>query len=122
MVEVYYTDEFAEWFEGLESREQGDVDFVVQLLAAAGTSLGFPHSSAIKGSKHALRELRPSGGRSPLRLLYAFDPKRDAVLLVGGDKGKDKQLYVRLIPLAKKIWDQYLAEQKAGLHEAKEKK
>ena len=41
---------------------------------------------------------------------------------MGGDKGKDKHLYARLIPLAKKIWDQYLAEQKAGLHETKEKK
>jgi hypothetical protein len=87
---------------------------LVDLLEQNGVKLGFPYSSAIKGSKYAFRELRKKG--QPLRLIYAFDPKRDAVMLVGGDKTGDDRFYEVMVPLAERIWEQYLAEQAAGLH------
>lgn len=78
--------------------------------------LGFPHSSAIKGTSHAIRELRVTG-KQPLRVFYAFDPRRSAVLILGGDKTGDARFYETMVPLAEKIWKQYLAEQARGEHE-----
>jgi len=57
-----------------------------------------------------------AGGR-PLRVFYAFDPRRDAVLLIGGDKTGNGRFYERMVPVAERIWEQYLAEQASGLHE-----
>ncbi len=109
MVEVILTDEFLDWMRGLDGDERDAVHRLLDLLELAGTSLGFPYSSAIRGSKHALRELRKKG--QPIRLIYAFDPKRQAVMLIGGDKTGDDRFYERVVPLAERIWKQYLAEQ-----------
>lgn len=116
-MEVIYTNEFEEWFEVLSSKEQEDIGFVVRLLELFGVRLEFPHSSGLKGSNAALRELRPRKGRSPLRVVYAFDPRRDAVLLIGGDKRQGSKVYEKLIREAEKVWNEYLAEQAAGLHD-----
>jgi hypothetical protein len=51
-----------------------------------------------------------SKGR-PLRIFYCFDPRRDAVLILGGDKTGDEQFYERMVPLADKGWKKYLTEQ-----------
>jgi len=84
---------------------------VIDELETQGTSLGFPYSSDIKGSKVALRELRIQCGGHPLRVFYSFDPRRQAVLLIGGDKTGDKRFYERMVPFAERIWRQYLQEQ-----------
>lgn len=110
MVEVVGTDEFAEWFQELDDSDTDAVARVVDMLEAQGTSLPFPYSSAIIGSKIALRELRIQSGGHPLRVFYAFDPSRNAVLLLGGDKTGDKRFYKTMVPLAEKIWVQYLKE------------
>ncbi len=107
MVEVVAADEFAEWLGTLEPGELASVEVSVRRLQQAGIALGFPHSSALEGSRHALRELRPKQGKSPLRVFYAFDPKRRAVLLLGGSKAADKRLYQRLIPQADAIFERY---------------
>jgi len=86
---------------------------VVGLLENRGVTLGYPHSSAIKGTKAAIRELRATG-KQPLRIFYAFDPRRAAVLIIGGDKTGDDRFYDTMIRLAEKIWEQYLAEQARG--------
>ena len=62
MVEVVYTDEFAEWWDGLTAEDQKDVAVVVGLLEGRGVALGYPYSSAIKVSKFGLRELRIQSG------------------------------------------------------------
>jgi hypothetical protein len=63
-----------------------------------------------------MRELRaPSGGR-PLRVFYAFDPRRSAILLIGGDKTGDGRFYERMVPIADQLYDVYIAEiKKEGL-------
>jgi hypothetical protein len=117
MNEVFFTDEFGEWIDSLDASEAEDVLFVVDLLADAGLKLGVPHSSALRGSEKRFRELRPRCGASSLRVVYAYDPRRDAVLLIGGDKGNDKRFYERILRRAEPIWERYLEEQAAGLHD-----
>jgi hypothetical protein len=117
VVEVVYTDEFGEWFDGLKAPGQDAVARVVGLLESEGTDLGFPYSSAVEGSKVALRELRIKAKGRQLRVFYAFDPMRDAVLLIGGDKTGDDRFYERLIPWAEEIWETYSVEQKARKRE-----
>jgi hypothetical protein len=85
--DVEYTDEFGDWWAGLTEAEQVSVAASVQLLQARGPSLGHPHTSGINGSKHGhMRELRTQHAGRPYRTLYAFDPRRMAILLIGGEK------------------------------------
>lgn len=113
MVEVIGTIEFEEWFLGLDDQTSKAVDLVVGLLENLGVRLGFPHSSAMAGASFALRELRVQAGGRPVRIFYAFDPERQAVLLIGGDKTGDDRFYERMIPLSEKIWKAYLEETRA---------
>jgi hypothetical protein len=113
--EVVTTDEFAEWYESLSDGEQEAAAHLVGLVELFGVSLRFPVSSAIEGSKYPLRELRKKG--QPIRIIYAFDPKRQAVMIIGGDKTGDDRFYEVMVSKAEAIWQQYLAEQAAGLHD-----
>ncbi|MGH7905080.1 MAG: type II toxin-antitoxin system RelE/ParE family toxin [Candidatus Binataceae bacterium] len=108
MVEVEGTAEFEAWFLALSEKEAEAIARVIGLLEEKGVALGFPHSSDIKGSK-ALRELRLQSSAHPLRVFYAFDPLRRAVLLLGGDKTGNGRFYETFIPLAERIWTEYLA-------------
>ena len=120
MVEVVATDEFKDWYEDLarqtDRSDLNSVTFAVGLLEAKGVSLGHPYSSSIKGTKHPIRELRVQSGGRALRIFYAFDPRRQAVLLLGGDKTGEDRFYETFVPRAERVWEQYLAEQEAGLH------
>ena len=85
--DIEYTDEFGDWWANLTEDEQVSLAASVQLLEVRGPALGYPHSSGIYGSKHGhMRELRTQHAGRPLRTLYAFDPRRMAILLIGGDK------------------------------------
>src|SRR6266705_772545 len=100
---VRYTDEFANWFRDLSEAQQDDMTAAGLLLMEMGPQPPFPHSSGINGSKHAqMRELRVQSGGRPLRVFYAFDPRRSAILLIGGDKTGDDRFYARMIPIADK--------------------
>lgn len=108
MVEVEGTEEFEAWFLALAEKEAVAVARVVGLLEEKGVALGFPYSSDIKGSQ-AVRELRVQSRGHPLRVFYAFDPLRRAVLLLGGDKTGDDRFYETFVPRAEQIWAEYLA-------------
>ncbi len=108
---VEYTDEFGAWWDRLAEAEQVSVDAHVRKLEERGPSLPFPYSSGILGSRHShLRELRVQNGGKPLRVFYAFDPRRVAILLIGGDKSSDKRFYERMILFADDLYDEHLAE------------
>jgi hypothetical protein len=63
-----------------------------------------------------MRELRLQSGGRPLRVFYAFDPRRSAILLIGGDKTGDDRFYERMVPIADQLYDVYIAEiRKEGL-------
>ena len=114
---VGHTDEFAQWYGGLSEAQQDDVTATGLLLMEHGPQLSFPFSSGIASSKHAhLRELRVQSGGRPLRVFYAFDPRRSAILLIGGDKTGDGRFYVRMVPIAEALYDTYISEiRKEGL-------
>ena len=108
--EVEYTDEFGAWWNALTEAEQESVDASVRLLEARGRQLGHPHSSGIARSKHAhMRELRIQHRGHPYRVLYAFDPRRTAILLIGGDKTGNDRWYEEYIPRADRLYDEHLA-------------
>ena len=115
--EVEYTDELGSWWAGLTAAEQVSIDASVRLLEAKGPTLGFPHSSGINGSRHAhMRELRVQHQGRPYRLLYAFDPRRIAILLLGGDKTGDGRWYEVFVPRADDLYDLHLeVSRKEGL-------
>jgi len=115
--EVEYTDEFGDWWSGLSEREQESVAASVQLLEELGPSLGFPHSSGISGSRYRhMRELRTQFRGRPYRTLYAFDPRRCAILLLGGDKTGDDRWYEVFVPRADELYTQHLEDlRKEGL-------
>ncbi|MDR3325374.1 MAG: type II toxin-antitoxin system RelE/ParE family toxin [Spirochaetaceae bacterium] len=115
MWEVEYTDEFWEWWKSLNLWEQAAVYETVSLLEQKGPHLSFPYSSGIQNSRHgAMRELRTQCQGRPLRTLYVFDPRRVALLLIGGDKTGNDRWYDVCVPLADKIYDQYLVELRSG--------
>jgi len=111
VIEVEYTNEFEEWWLGLTQDQQEALDDRVKLLAEVGSGLKRPTVGAIKSSRHTnMKELRVSKGGA-LRVLFAFDPRRNAILLLGGDKsGQWKEWYEWAIPAADSLYDLYLTE------------
>ena len=109
--EVEYTDEFGEWWNALDTAEQDSVDVAVRLLEDRGPHVPFPYSSGVEGSRHAhMRELRIQHHGQPYRVLYAFDPRRTAILLIGGNKSGDTRWYERFVPRADDLYDEHLRE------------
>jgi hypothetical protein len=109
--EVEYTDEFGDWWQSLSESEQEDIAASVRLLEQYGANLPFPHSSGVKGSRHGhMRELRIQHKGRPYRILYAFDPRRVAILLIGGDKTGKNDWYERFVPVADNLYDIHLQE------------
>jgi hypothetical protein len=115
--DVEYTHEFGGWWANLTESEQDDIAAMATLLMEKGPQLPFPYSSGIEGSRHShMRELRVQSGGSPIRIFYAFDPRRTAILLIGGDKTGNDRFYQEMIPIADRLYDQYLDElRKEGL-------
>jgi hypothetical protein len=107
--EIEYTDEFGEWWDALTEDEQSSVDGAVELLEVFGPRLPFPHSSTVESSRHGhMRELRIQHRGRPFRVLYAFDPRRVALLLTGGDKTGDQRWYQKYVPIADDLYDEHL--------------
>ncbi|MCG8435715.1 MAG: type II toxin-antitoxin system RelE/ParE family toxin [Gammaproteobacteria bacterium] len=115
--DVEYTDEFAVWWESLTAIEQADVAGGVEALSKRGPHLGRPYVDSVVGSRHSnMKELRTQSSGNPLRTFFAFDPRRAAILLIGGDKTGDKRFYDRMIPIADDLYDEHLEElRKEGL-------
>ena len=85
--EVEFTDEFGVWWGGLSEAEQVDVRAEVKLLRRFGPTLGRPHVDSVASSKHAnMKKLRVQHRGWPYRVLFAFDSRRTAILLIGGTK------------------------------------
>jgi hypothetical protein len=114
---VKVTEEYAAWYTALIKDNLASAVQVAQAVAALreeGPALGRPLVDRIQGSRiHHLKELRPgSAGRSEIRVLFAFDPTRSALLLLGGDKAGDWQRWYREnIPIAEQLYLEYTAEE-----------
>jgi hypothetical protein len=109
--EVEGTDEFSGWFVNLTDDEQVSVGRIVDLLVEHGPSLPFPYSSGVGISRHRhMRELRVQHQGRPYRVLYAFDPRRHAILLLGADKTGDNRWYEENVPKADAFYDDHLRQ------------
>ena len=116
--EVEYTDEFEHWWkQSLKIEEQDEIAAVVGLLEQKGPQLLFPYSSGIECSRHShMRELRIQYRGAPYRILYAFDPRRAAILLIGGNKKGNNLWYQEFVPIADRLYEEHLNElKKEGL-------
>lgn len=115
--EVEFTYEFGQWWDGLSEAEQEDVDAKVELLRKFGPALRRPHSGWISSSRHTnMKEIIIQHAGRPYRVLYAFDPRRCAILLIGGDKTGDNRWYEKFVPVADRLLDEHLAAlRKEGL-------
>ena len=112
--EVEYTDEFGRWFEQLPDGAQRRISATMRTVERNGPTTGRPTVDAIAGSRHPnMKELRVG----TLRILFVFDPRRVAILLLGGDKrGEWTRWYKRAIPVADRLYDRHLDElRKEGL-------
>lgn len=115
--EVIVLDEVRDWYENLVEASPTTAELVtaaIDLLEEKGPTLGRPLVDTITGSNIAnLKELRPgSEGRSEIRILFAFDPDRQAVLLIAGDKaGKWKKWYDENIPIAEERFQRWLNDE-----------
>ncbi|MHB8645623.1 MAG: type II toxin-antitoxin system RelE/ParE family toxin [Thermomicrobiales bacterium] len=107
---VEVTNEFTEWYDGLNEADDDAVSAAIEYLVERGPGLGRPLVDTIAASQIAhLKELRPK--RSDIRILFVFDPRRTAILLIGGSKTNDWQgWYDRNISVAERLYAAYLAE------------
>ena len=107
MWDVEFTDQFEAWWDTLTAEEQQSIDAAVRLLEQRGPGLGRPLVDSIERSRHAnMKELRAG----TIRVLFAFDPRRSAILLIGGDKrDRWQEFYEETIPLADDLFDAHLA-------------
>jgi hypothetical protein len=105
--DVEFTDEFEAWWNSLSVDEQQAIDAAVRVLEQRGPGLGRPLVDSVTASRHAnMKELRVG----TIRILFCFDPRRAAILLIGGDKrGRWQEFYERMIPLADDLFDEHLA-------------
>lgn len=105
--QVEFTHEFERWYRDLPQGTQDRIIASVQVLRDQGPALGRPLVDSVKGSEHAMKELRVG----TIRILFAFDPRRIAVLLAGGDKQDRWQKWYRsAIPEADRLYTRHLNE------------
>jgi hypothetical protein len=105
--EIEFTDEFEAWWDSLSEEAQDAIDAAVEVLEERGPGLGRPLADTISRSRHSnMKELQPT---STIRVLFAFDPRRTAILLVGGDKaGSWNRWYDEFVPVADDLYDAHL--------------
>jgi hypothetical protein len=111
---VILSDEYEQWLLSLSHAAQKAIAVDLNVLSIMGPQLGRPHVDHVKGSRFPnMKELRSTSSGHAYRSLFAFDPKRQAMILAGGEKtGKaGKRLYSRLIRRADAIYDRYLQDQ-----------
>lgn len=112
MWNVEVTDEFVSWYDGLTPEQQDALAGRIELLERHGPNLKRPTVGEIQSSRHApqMKELRVSS-EGQLRVLFAFDPRRTAILLLGGNKsGRWSEWYRTAILEADRLYDAYLEE------------
>lgn len=112
---VKQTEEFQEWFDDADDILQDDIVEHVEILKQFGPHLGRPYVDTLKGSKFKnLKELRFNSGDRVIRVFFIFDPERNAVLLIGGNKAGsgNKNFYSAMIALSEKIYRKQIERKK----------
>lgn len=121
---IKQTAEFQEWFDDADEKLKKEIVSHVELLKQMGPQLGRPYADTLKGSTITnLKELRFDSGEKVIRVFYVFDPDRNGVLLIGGNKSSSggKTFYEDMIDQSEKIYTRYLEERKQALDKEKKK-
>jgi hypothetical protein len=109
--EVEVSEEFREWYVNLTVDLRAAIAAAVDTLEEAGPDLGRPVVDTLKGSRYPnMKELRVQHRGRPYRILFIFDPRRKAYLILGGDKSGNPQWYEQAIRRAERIYAQHLRE------------
>ena len=107
--QIKFDTDFESWFDAQSLAFRKEAFAVIGLLKSHGASLGRPRVDTVKGSRFKnMKELRIQFKGRPYRLLFAFDPERNAMILVGGDRGGDKRWYEKNIPIADERYQKHL--------------
>jgi hypothetical protein len=110
---LMYLAEYENWRDGQEEGLQDEAAAQLDVLKKFGPTLGRPRVDTLKDSSLPnLKELRFFYKGAPIRILFAFDPKQQGVIILGGDKSGDKRWYKRNIPIAERLYAAQLEKQK----------
>jgi hypothetical protein len=112
--EIILLEEVERWYFTLDDDAMAAVTGAIDLLELEGPTLGRPTADKVNGSKfHSMKELRPAG--TSILILFIFDPRRQAILLLGGDKaGNWKSWYDKNIPVADQRYKNWLTSEGGG--------
>lgn len=103
------TDEIAFWIEGLGVDAMEAIVTSLRILREIGPALGRPRVDTVKGSIYSnMKELRVQNKGRVFRIFFAFDPTRNAILLIGGDKRGNKKFYNEMISRADELYRRHL--------------
>ena len=106
---VLIADQYKEWLENLSEKSQNDIIADIRLLEEVGSTLSRPKSDTLYDSKLSnLKKLITQHKGKPYRSLYAFDPNREAIMLLGGNKAGKKRWYRENIPIAEARYQEHL--------------
>lgn len=106
---ITFDPDFRIWLYEQEQGLQDEAFALIRILAESGPTLGRPRVDTLKGSSfNNMKELRIKYQGDPWRILFAFDPKRQAILLVGGNKSSDNRWYKENLPIAERRYEKYL--------------
>jgi hypothetical protein len=95
----------------LPGEVQESIAHDVEILRQIGPGLGRPQVDAVKGSKYSnMKELRTQHAGEPYRTFFAFDPRRFAILLMGGNKSSDKRFYSRLVAVSDRLYGEHIEQ------------
>jgi hypothetical protein len=110
---LVYLDHYTNWLEAQEEELQNEALAQLGVLKQIGPTLGRPRVDTLKDSNLPnLKELRFVHNGAPIRILFAFDPKQQGVVILGGDKTGDKRWYKTNIPVAEKLYAEHIEKQK----------
>lgn len=111
MWNILQTQEFKQWYEGLDIPAKESIYEKILVLQEFGPNLGRPYVDTLNGSRHKnMKELRVQNKNRPFRIFFAFTPNRDGILLIGGNKSGQKKFYETMILLADELYIKYLED------------
>lgn len=116
MWRVELLQEFVDWLATLPRDTQAAIGHDLDLLAARGPLLARPHADTVRGSRFSnMKELRTMHEGRQYRTFFAFDPRRRAIVMVGGDKTGDARFYARMLAEADALFARHLARIEGGI-------
>jgi hypothetical protein len=107
--DIEFTKECEAWWDGCNDAERRSMAAIIDVLEEKGPVLGRPYVDKVQTSKYAtMKELRIQHAGRPYRILFSFDPKSSAILLIGGDKTGNDRWYEEFVPVADELYEAHL--------------